>query len=45
MNGRPKTAAEYVRLVEQALDELEDIVEASDYDFDEVEDNLVLSRR
>ncbi len=40
MNGRPKTAAEYVRLVEQALDELEDIVEASDYDFDEVEDNL-----
>ncbi len=40
MNGRPKTAVEYVRLVEQALDELEDIVEASDYDFDEVEDNL-----
>jgi len=40
MNGRPKTAAEYVRLVEQALDELEDIVEASDYDFDEVEGNL-----
>ena len=40
MNGRPKTAEEYVRLVEQALDELEDIVEASDYDFDEVADNL-----
>lgn len=40
MNGRPKTAEEYVRLVEQALEELADIVEASDYDFDEVEDNL-----
>jgi len=40
MNGRPKTVEEYVRLVEQALDELEDILEASSFDFDEVESNL-----
>ena len=40
MNGRPKTAQEYVQLVEQALDELGDIEEASSYDFDEIESNL-----
>jgi predicted DNA-binding ArsR family transcriptional regulator len=40
MNGRPKTVEEYVRLVEQALDELEDILEAASFDFDEVESNL-----
>ncbi len=40
MNEQPKTAEEYVRLVEQALDELEDILEASSFDFDEVESNL-----
>ena len=40
MIGQPKTAAAYVRLVEQALDELDDILEASSYDFDEIESNL-----
>ncbi|MCK5382189.1 MAG: hypothetical protein KAJ65_00410 [Gammaproteobacteria bacterium] len=40
MNGQPKTAEEYVRLVDQALDELGDILEAASYDFDEVESNL-----
>jgi len=40
MNGRPKTAEEYVRLVEQALDELGDILEAASYDLDEIESNL-----
>lgn len=40
MNGQPKTAEEYVRLVEQALDELGDILEAASYDFDEIESNL-----
>jgi predicted DNA-binding ArsR family transcriptional regulator len=39
MTGRPKTAAAYVSLVEQALDELDDILEASSYDFDEIESN------
>jgi predicted DNA-binding ArsR family transcriptional regulator len=39
MNGQPKTVEEYVRLVEQALDELEDILEASSFDFDEIESN------
>ena len=40
MNGQPKTAEEYVRLVEQALNELGDILEAASYDFDEIESNL-----
>ena len=40
MNGQPKTAEEYVQLVEQALDEIGDIIEAARYDFDEVESNL-----
>ena len=39
MNGQPKTAEEYVRLVDQALDELGDILEAASYDFDEIESN------
>mgnify|MGYP001814629203 CR=1 FL=1 len=39
MNGRPTTVEQYVSLVEQALDELDDILEASSYDFDEVESN------
>ena len=39
MNGRPKTAEEYVRLVEQALAELDDILEAASYDLDEIESN------
>ena len=40
MHGRPKTAQEYVQLVEQALNELGDIEEASNYDIDEIESNL-----
>jgi predicted DNA-binding ArsR family transcriptional regulator len=40
MNGRPKTAAEYAGLVDQALDELDDILEAASYDLDEIESNL-----
>jgi len=39
MNGRPKTAEQYVRLVEQALAELDDILEAASYDLDEIESN------
>ena len=39
MDGHPKTASEYVRIVEQAPDELDDILEAASYDFDEVEYN------
>ena len=39
MNGRPTTAEEYVRLVEQALDELDDILEAASFDLDEIESN------
>jgi predicted DNA-binding ArsR family transcriptional regulator len=40
MSTRPKTAAEYAGLVDQAIDELQDIIEAADFDFDEVESNL-----
>jgi hypothetical protein len=40
MNTRPKTAAEYAGLVDQAIDELEDIVEAANFDIDEVDSNL-----
>jgi predicted DNA-binding ArsR family transcriptional regulator len=40
MDGQPKTAQEYVRLVDQALDEVGDILEAASYDFDEVESNV-----
>jgi predicted DNA-binding ArsR family transcriptional regulator len=40
MSTRPKTAAEYDGLVDQAIDELQDIIEAADFDFDEVESNL-----
>lgn len=39
MNGRPKTAEEYVRLVEQALAELDDILEAASFDLDDIESN------
>jgi hypothetical protein len=39
MSGRAKTAEEYARLVDQVIGELEDILEASSYDFDEVENN------
>ena len=40
MDGQPKTAQQYVRLVDQALDEVGDILEAASYDFDEVESNV-----
>jgi len=40
MSDRPKTAAEYAGLVDQVIAELKDIIEAADFDFDEVESNL-----
>jgi hypothetical protein len=40
MSSRAKTAAEYAGLVDQAIDELEDIIEAADFDIDAVESNL-----
>lgn len=40
MNGRARTAEEYAGLVDQVIAELEDILEASSYDFNEVEENL-----
>lgn len=40
MNRRPRTAEEYAALVKQAVLELEDILEAAGFDFDEVEHNL-----
>jgi hypothetical protein len=40
MSTRAKTAAEYASLVDQAIDELEDIIEAANFDIDEVESNL-----
>jgi len=40
MGDRPKTAAEYAGLIDQVIAELEDIVEAASFDFDEVESNL-----
>ena len=39
MNVRPATPQEYAGLVDQAIAELEDILEASSYDFDEVSEN------
>ena len=39
MSGRVKTAEEYARLVDQVIGELEDMLEASSYDFDDVESN------
>jgi len=40
MSGRPRTGEAYARLVKQAIDELEDIIEASNFDVDEVDANL-----
>ena len=40
MNTRPGTPQEYAALVRQAILELEDILEAAGFDFDEVEHNL-----
>lgn len=39
MSGRAKTAAEYAGLVEQVIGELQDIMDASRFDFDDVESN------
>ena len=39
MSGRAKTAEEYTRLVEQVIDELQDILDAARFDFDDVESN------
>jgi len=40
MSSRAKTAAEYAGLVDQAIDELQDILDAAGFDFDAVESNL-----
>jgi hypothetical protein len=40
MSARAKTATEYAGFVDQAIDELQDIIDAANYDFDEVESNL-----
>ncbi len=40
MSTRPTTPQEYAALVRQAILELEDILEAAGFDFDEVEHNL-----
>ena len=39
MSGRAKTAGEYASLVEQVIGELQDLLEAARFDFDEVESN------
>jgi hypothetical protein len=39
MSGRAKTAKEYASLVDQVIGELQDILEASRFDFDDVESN------
>ena len=39
MSGPAKTAEEYARLVKQVIDELQDILDAARFDFDDVESN------
>ena len=39
MSERAKTAETYARLVEQVIDELQDILDAARFDFDDVESN------
>ena len=39
MGARAKTAAEYVTLVDQAIDELQDMIEAASFDYDELDSN------
>ena len=39
MSPRAKTAEAYARLVEQVTDELQDILDAARFDFDDVESN------
>ena len=40
MANRPKTAEQYAALVQQAIYELEDIIEAANFDIDEIDANL-----
>lgn len=40
MASRPKTGEEYAALVAQTITELEDIIEAADFDIDEIDANL-----
>ena len=40
MGSRPKTGEQYAALVQQAIDELEDIIEAANFDIDEIDANL-----
>ena len=40
MGNRPKTAEQYAALVQQAIYELEDIIEAANFDIDEIDANL-----
>jgi hypothetical protein len=39
MSGRAKTAKEYAGLVDQVIGELQDILDATRFDFDDVESN------
>lgn len=38
--SRPRTAREYVALVQQAIDELKDILDAAAFDIDEIDPDL-----
>ena len=40
MSNRPKTGEEYAALVQQTIYELEDIIEAANFDIDEIDANL-----
>lgn len=40
MGNRPKTAEQYATLVQQVIYELEDIIEAANFDIDEIDANL-----
>jgi hypothetical protein len=40
MGSRPKTGEQYAALVQQAIEELGDIIEASNFDIDEIDANL-----
>ena len=40
MGSRPKTGEQYAALVQQAIYELEDIIEAANFDIDEIDANL-----
>jgi hypothetical protein len=40
MGSRPKSGEQYAALVQQAIYELEDIIEAANFDIDEIDANL-----